>query len=183
MYVLGLGLNLTPITQNLKSLKSKKKGTMFDVFWTETIRSMMPWAEIFFRVITELGFEYFFVGSIAVGYWAIDKKASITLAMVLLISTVSNYWLKIIIRNPRPPVSNWISSATASNYSLPSAHTQNSVTFWGWLGIKIKTWCMGILSIFLMIMIGLGRIYIGVHWLGDVLMGWVVGLILLLLLW
>jgi membrane-associated phospholipid phosphatase len=154
---------------------------MFDVFWTETIRSMMPWAEIFFRVITELGSEYFFVALIAIGYWAVDKKASIIMTIVLLISSITNYWLKISIKNPRPPVSNWLKGATASNYSLPSAHAQNSVTFWGWLGIKIRTWWMSVLSIF--ITIGLSRIYIGVHWLGDVLLGWGIGLVLLLLLW
>jgi len=156
---------------------------LFDTFWTEAFRSLMPWAELFFRVITELGSDYFYVALIAIGFWAVDKRASILTAFVLIVSVVSNYWLKVTFRNPRPPSTNWLPGADASNYSLPSGHAQNSATLWGWLGIKIKTWWMGVLSAVLMVLIGLSRIYIGVHWLGDVLLGWAVGLLLLMLLW
>jgi membrane-associated phospholipid phosphatase len=156
---------------------------LFDTFWTEAFRSLMPWAGLFFRVITELGSDYFYVTLIAIGFWAVDKRASILTAFVLIVSVVSNYWLKVTFKNSRPPSTNWLPGAYASNYSLPSGHAQNSTTLWGWLGIKIKTWWMGILSTVLMVLIGLSRIYIGVHWLGDVLLGWAVGLLLLIVLW
>lgn len=151
--------------------------------WTEAFRLLMPWAELFFRVVTELGSDYFYVVLIAIGFWAVDKRASILTAFVLIASVVSNYWLKITFRNPRPPVTNWLPGVHASNYSLPSGHAQNSMTMWGWLAIKIKTWRMGVLSIALIGLIGLSRIYIGVHWLGDVVSGWAVGLFLLIVLW
>jgi membrane-associated phospholipid phosphatase len=156
---------------------------LFDTFWTEALRWLMPWAGPFFRVITELGSDYFFVALIAIGFWAVDKRASAVTAFVLIVSVVSNYWLKITFRHPRPPSTNWLPGADASNYSLPSGHAQNSTTFWGWLGIKIKSWWMGVLSAGLIVLIGLSRIYIGVHWLGDVLSGWAVGLLLLIVLW
>jgi len=156
---------------------------LFDTFWTEAFRLLMPWAELFFRVITELGSDYFYVALIAVGFWAADKRASILTAFVLIISVVSNYWLKVTFKNPRPPSTNWLLGTDASNYSLPSGHAQNSTTLWGWLGIKIKTWWMSVLSTVLIVLIGLSRIYIGVHWLGDVLLGWAVGLLLLIALW
>jgi len=41
---------------------------LFDTFWTEAFRSLMPWAELFFRVITELGSDYFYVALIAIGF-------------------------------------------------------------------------------------------------------------------
>jgi membrane-associated phospholipid phosphatase len=156
---------------------------IFDTFWTEAFRSLMPWVELFFRVITELGSDYFYVALIAIGFWAVDKRASIMTAFVLIVSVVSNYWLKITFRNPRPLSTNWLPGTHVSNYSLPSGHAQNSTTLWGWLGIKIKTWWMGVLSTVLIVLIGLSRVYIGVHWLGDVLLGWVVGLLLLIVLW
>jgi hypothetical protein len=143
----------------------------------------MPWAELFFRVITELGSDYFYVVLIAIGFWAVDKRASIITAFVLVVSAVSNYWLKITFRNPRPPSTNWLPGVHASNYSLPSGHAQNSTALWGWLGMKIKTWWMSVLSTVLIALIGMSRVYVGVHWLGDVLLGWVVGLLLLIVLW
>jgi len=59
----------------------------------------MPWAELFFSVITELGSDYFYVALIAVGFWVVDKRASTLTAFVLVISVVSNYWLKITFKN------------------------------------------------------------------------------------
>jgi membrane-associated phospholipid phosphatase len=156
---------------------------LFNTFWTEAFRLLMPWAELFFRVVTELGSDYFFVVLIAIGFWAVDKQASILTTFVLTASVVSNYWLKITFRIPRPPATNWLPGVHASNYSLPSGHAQNSTTVWGWIAIKIKIWWMAVLSVALIGMIGLSRIYIGVHWLGDVIFGWAVGLLLLIILW
>ena len=143
----------------------------------------MPWAELFFRGITELGSDYFYMILIAVGFWTVDKRASILTAFVLVASSTSNYWLKITFKNPRPPATNWLPGVRVSNYSLPSGHAQNSMTILGWLGIKIKTWWMRTLSVVLIGLIGLSRVYIGVHWLGDVVAGWAVGFLLLIVLW
>jgi hypothetical protein len=52
----------------------------------------------------------------------------------------------------------------------------------GWLGMKINTWSMIGLSIALIMLIGLSRIYIGVHWVSDVVSGWAFGLFLLIVL-
>ncbi len=156
---------------------------LFAAFWTEAFRSLMPWAELFFRFVSHLGSIYFYVVLIAIGFWVVDKRVSMLAAIVLVVSMVSNYWLKIFFKNPRPPSTNWLPGTHASNYSLPSGHAQNSSTFWGWLAVKIKAWWMGVLSAVLIVLIGLSRIYIGVHWLGDVLFGWIVGLLLLMVLW
>jgi PAP2 superfamily. len=134
---------------------------LFDIFWTEVLRLMMPWSELFFKVVTIMGSDFFYLILIAIDYWIINKRASILTTYVLIISVVSNYWLKIIIRYPRPPETNWLPGVEAVNYSLPSGHSQNSLIFWGWLSVKIKTWWMGFLSASLIVLVGLSRIYIG----------------------
>jgi membrane-associated phospholipid phosphatase len=144
---------------------------------------LMPWAELLFLGITVLGSAYFYVVFIAIWFWALDKRGSMLAVFVLIASVMSNYWLKIILKNPRPPVTNWLSGVHASNYSLPSAHAQNSVVMWGWMGLKSRSWWMGFLSITLTGLIGLSRVYIGVHWLGDVVAGWAVGILLLIAMW
>jgi hypothetical protein len=154
--------------------------SFFDVFWTEALRGSMPWATPFFSAITMLGSANFYVALIAIGYWTLDKRASRRTALLLLASSYTNYWLKVSLRNPRPLPSNWLPGTEASNYSLPSGHAQSSTTVWGWLSLKSgKAWIWG-LSLVLILFIGFSRIYIGVHWLGDVLLGWGVGAVLLL---
>jgi hypothetical protein len=143
----------------------------------------MPWGELFFRGVTLLGSEYFYLVFIAIWFWAVDKRGSMLSLFVLIVSIVSNYWLKIIFKNPRPSVANWLSEVNASNYSLPSGHAQNSTVVWGWVGLKKRTFWICVISIVLVGLIGLSRVYIGVHWLGDVVAGWAVGLLLLIPLW
>jgi membrane-associated phospholipid phosphatase len=143
----------------------------------------MPWAELFFRGVTVLGSEYFYVVLVAIWFWAVDKRGAILAVFVLIVSFVSNYWLKIIFKNPRPPVTNWLSGVNVSSYSLPSGHAQNSVVIWGWIGLKSRRWWIGALSVTLIGLIGASRVYIGVHWLGDIVAGWAVGILLLIALW
>jgi hypothetical protein len=143
----------------------------------------MPWAELFFRGVTVLGSAYFYLVLIAIWFWAVDKREAMLAVFVLIVSVVSNYWLKIIFKNPRPPVTNWLSGVHAPNYSLPSGHAQNSMVMWGWMGLKSRRWWMGTLSVTLIGLIGASRVYIGVHWLGDVVAGWAVGILLLIAMW
>lgn len=155
---------------------------LFDTYWTDALRSLMPWAEPFFRAVTLMGSEFFYLVLIAIGYWALNKKASILTTFVLTISVVSNYWLKIIIRYPRPPATNCLPGVKEVNYSLPSGHAQSSTTFWGWLGAKMKKWWMIILSATLIVLIGLSRVYVGAHWMADVATGWATGLFILIII-
>jgi len=103
--------------------------------------------------------------------------------VMLLFSAFGNGFLKLIFKSPRPF---WVSdkiNAGAEHYSfgLPSGHAMNSAAVWGWTAREIKRpwayWAMGIL-IFL---IGFSRIVLGVHFISDVLLGWLLGALLVLL--
>lgn len=150
----------------------------FDPDLTLAFRDALPWAGELFRLITELGSEIFYVALVLVGYWAYKKRASVILLVALLISLVSNYWLKYIIRNPRPDPSYWYEGVEASNYSTPSGHAQNSATIFGWLGVKSRTTVLFVVSIVIALLIGTSRVYLGVHYLGDILIGWTIGFII-----
>jgi hypothetical protein len=58
--------------------------SLFDVFWTEALRGAMSWAAPFFSAVTQFGSANFYVAMIAIGYWAIDKRASRRAALLLL---------------------------------------------------------------------------------------------------
>jgi len=89
---------------------------------------------------------------------------------------IINYLVKIVFRRPRPLDINLI---TETGFSLPSSHAMVSVSFYGFLmyyvykldiNKKKKILLEAILSI-LIILIGISRIYLGVHYASDVVAG------------
>jgi hypothetical protein len=71
--------------------------------------------------------------------------------------------------------------ASETTFGLPSGHSQNAAALWGMVaaGIRKKwAWITALLVIFL---VGISRLYLGVHFLRDVLSGWLIGGLLVIL--
>ncbi|MCZ9338589.1 phosphatase PAP2 family protein, partial [Streptomyces sp. TRM76130] len=69
---------------------------------------------------------------------------------------------------------------------FPSGHTANAVVTWGILAYLASTpqarrW-LSALSAVTSLGVGMSTVYLGTHWLSDVLLGWVAGLLILLAL-
>lgn len=69
---------------------------------------------------------------------------------------------------------------------FPSGHTANAVVTWGILAYlaatpRARRW-LSALSAVTSLGVGLATVYLGTHWLSDVLLGWVAGLLILLAL-
>ncbi|MAG47836.1 hypothetical protein CL617_04475 [archaeon] len=95
----------------------------------------------------------------------------------IVIVTIITYGLKFLISRPRPTeefLPLIIKSGLSSNFSFPSGHTTAAFSILLFLETKeeIITWI--IISSFLAIL----RLYLGVHYLSDVLSGVVLGLFL-----
>ncbi|MFX1422304.1 MAG: phosphatase PAP2 family protein [Promethearchaeota archaeon] len=144
-------------------------------------RDLFPWANNIFKLITELGSNTIYLVIILVIFWGIDKRIGKLTAFVIVACSIMNYWLKAVLKHPRPDPSQWLTSA--SNYSLPSGHAQSAATFYGWLGLKINKWWMFVVCTILIIPVGISCVYLGIHWLGDVLLGWGVGVVIVTLIW
>ncbi|MER6239533.1 phosphatase PAP2 family protein [Streptomyces clavifer] len=69
---------------------------------------------------------------------------------------------------------------------FPSGHTANAVVTWGILAYLATTprarRYLSALSAFVSLGVGLTTVYIGTHWLSDVLLGWAAGLLIMLAL-
>jgi membrane-associated phospholipid phosphatase len=99
------------------------------------------------------------------------------LALVLTVpgGMLLNVVLKIVFHRPRPVFTDPMVSF--SGYSFPSGHTMSTTLFYGvlsWLAIRqIKAWYWRVVVIsgggFMVVFVAFSRIYLGAHYLSDVL--------------
>lgn len=115
-----------------------------------------------------------------------NKKIGNTIIFNLVTITLLNQLLKFILQRPRPSEFRIVE---ASGYSFPSGHSMVSMGFYGLLIVliykyvqnkPIKYILISLLSI-LIVMIGISRIYLGVHYTSDVLAGFLVAISYLIL--
>lgn len=105
-----------------------------------------------------------------------NKKIGLSVLINLCNVTVLNLVLKSILQRPRP---NEYRIINETGYSFPSGHSMISMAFYGFIiyliykNIKNKylKWISIILLSILILMIGFSRIYLGVHFVSDVLAG------------
>ncbi|MGH4123358.1 MAG: phosphatase PAP2 family protein [Clostridium sp.] len=139
-----------------------------------------PFLDIFFQIVTMTGEQYFYIIAAAIIFWCVNKKFGYKLGFALLTSTIVNTALKDIVNSVRPIGVTGISSLrveTATGQSFPSGHTQGAATFWiSWIDQVKRKW-MYIVGILAIILVGISRLYLGVHWPIDVVGGIVVGII------
>jgi undecaprenyl-diphosphatase len=121
----------------------------------------------------------------------VEKKRwfSIKISAIAISSLLVMFILKLTFVRPRPSDPLLVQAA---GYSFPSGHALMSVTFYGLLlyiifqYIKDK-WirlCLSVFFIALVLLIGLSRIYLRVHYASDVIAGFCVGITWLILsLW
>lgn len=87
--------------------------------------------------------------------------------------------LKVAFQRPRPPLP-WFTSARG--YSFPSGHALISLTLYGFLAYLVfrsnhwsrLRYVLALILLLLPVMIGISRVYLGVHYPSDVLAGWAV---------
>lgn len=142
----------------------------------------IPALDALFKAITALGSEDFFMILLPLTLWCIDITIGIRLSITFVLATVLNDGLKTIFAHPRPfDLDPWVGLYQAEGYGLPSGHAQMAVVAWGVLAAEIRKRWAWISAVVLMVLIGFSRIYLGVHFPTDVLAGWAIGLLILVI--
>jgi undecaprenyl-diphosphatase len=160
-----------------------------EIFWEwglTVIRAVQMWRtpalDLFFRVVTSLGDETFFLFLFPMLLWCVDFSLGVRFAVAILLSTYVNFSLKDLFGQPRPfELDPLVSLRDATGYGLPSGHAQLSVVVWGVLASAARRTWVWVGSVALMVLIGFSRIYLGVHFPTDVFAGWGIGVLLLAL--
>ncbi|GAI60002.1 unnamed protein product [marine sediment metagenome] len=135
-----------------------------------------PLLDSFFRAITSLGDELFYLLLFSFLLWCVDFYLGIRVGIIFLLSVYVNNGIKEIFQQPRPfEILPEIQKVQASGYGFPSGHAQSSLVVWGSIAYWKKQIWIRNLSVLLILLIGFSRIYLGVHFPTDILGGWLFG--------
>lgn len=151
--------------------------------WIYTFRS--EGVNDFMKAITFFGDGIVLISGILLLLGFIYKKHKIStfnFAVLLVFGTVINLLLKFVYQRPRP---DFFPLMFESTYSFPSGHAMNSFIFYACLAYfinrntksrKIRIYTVAFFGL-LVLLIGVSRIYLGVHYPSDVLAGYIAGIL------
>ncbi|PXX65336.1 undecaprenyl-diphosphatase [Nocardia tenerifensis] len=124
--------------------------------------------------------------SVIVFAWRGYRREAVLVTVVGLGSWVLVDGGKNLIGRARPPIAEHI--VVKTNYAYPSGHSLGSMAVIGILAVLLiprlrrpaMRWIAAIAAAIFVAAVGLSRIYLGVHWPTDVLGGWSLGALLVL---
>jgi undecaprenyl-diphosphatase len=152
-----------------------------------------PWLQDMARDFTALGstgvLSFLTLAAIIALLLARQHRAALTAAVAIGTGTILSSQLKHAFERARP---DWAAHAPyIDSYSFPSGHAMMSAIVFLTLGAllaqrrkerRLKLFVMGT-AILLALVVGVTRIYLGVHWPTDVIAGWTAGSFWALLCW
>ena len=145
----------------------------------------------FFSMFGEEILLVLFLGFI---YWCYDKKLGRTMGLTAIMGLTWNAMAKNIALRRRPyfdhenikilrvvePEAD-IYNISAQGYSFPSGHSTNAVTAFGSLAVNLrKRWTI-VAAVAIPLLTGISRFVVGAHYPTDVLGGWLLGVIIVLI--
>lgn len=128
-----------------------------------------------------LGSSLFFMGLVSFIYLCVNRKVGLRMTLGLLIAGIINGVFKALLTLPRPiglPFSSELGLMEGS-YGFPSGHVQTAVVLYGTLFLHVRIPWVRVLTAFLILFMPIARMYAGLHFLGDTLGGFVLGLLIL----
>lgn len=162
---------------------------IIQVWFQELFSSFYGFFDAFFGFCTFFGEELFFVILIPILYWTINKRIAMMVSCAGILSLSVNGVFKDIAQIERPIINENIRFVEIDNlfvntidlkdsYSFPSGHAQLVSTLICSLGFSLKNKRFWIFGSILIVLVCLSRVYLGVHWPLDVLVGGILGLVL-----
>lgn len=154
--------------------------------------------DFFFKIITQFGGETLCIVIMAFVYWCVDKQSGEIIGFATLFTASTNNILKDIFRFQRPIGYEGIKTDAGLaaeleiansptgykySYSFPSGHSQTAAAMYSTAARCLKKWWGYILAAVLILGVGISRMYVGVHWPKDVVVGWIEGLLISLILY
>lgn len=142
-----------------------------------------PWLDQLMLAVTSLGSEIFYLLALPLLYWCWDRKKALYVGAAFLFAISLNDIMKTVFQHPRPDPEKLLPGIQelAASYSpkspgFPSGHAQGSVSFWGALAVTAHNRTAWAVCAVPILLVSYSRLYLGVHFAGDVLFGLLLGL-------
>ena len=140
-----------------------------------------PWL-----LITNLGSDLAYIATLVLYFWLGSPREARTLGLFFALSAFLNTVLKDSVREPRPFVQNpaiasEAAQKTAGGFAFPSGHAMVTATLWVLMALQKRSSVLWAVAIVLTLIVGFSRVILGVHYLSDVLVGFLLGVLLALL--
>ena len=155
----------------------------FDLSFQNWLSSFInPQATSFFKIVTYLGEAYILIVLIVLLFFFLKNKKAMIFALLEILATgFINQVIKHLLQRPRPAETFWL--IPESGYSFPSFHAMGSSALFTFLIYLIwqspsRAWLKTLLTCFLItviLVVSFSRLYLGVHYLSDVLGGVILG--------
>jgi undecaprenyl-diphosphatase len=144
-----------------------------------------PWLDDVMKQLTHAGDDLVVgtVAALAVVFFLVAKRPRLALVVVVasLLGYTTEKSVKQIVQRPRPEPSN-AAVERPSSFSFPSGHATNSMAIYGAIGlaaagmVRRQRGLIVLVAFLLPMIIGFTRMYLGVHYVFDVVAGWTAGL-------
>jgi len=175
-------------------------GNTFYFPWEETLMEWLQahipgvWISIISR-FSLFGEELPLILILGFVYWSYDKKLGRTLGLSVIMGLAWNTMIKNVFLRRRPyfdlkgvkilrvvePDAD-IYDISAQGFSFPSGHSTNSVTAFGSLAMNLRKRWMTVIAVLIPLLTGFSRCVVGAHFPTDVMVGWFLGFICVLLI-
>lgn len=147
------------------------------------VANRTPWLEVVFRGFSRMGSNVVVFGVFAVLVAVTARRCrtlAVSLAVAVLARPLFEFLVKEAVDRERPDLVRLIDGTGPSH---PSGHVLAAVTLWGLLPplVALVTdrrwlwWSAGTVAAILITGIAASRIYLGVHWLSDIVQGLLLG--------
>ncbi|MEA5505708.1 phosphatase PAP2 family protein [Halotia wernerae UHCC 0503] len=118
-------------------------------------------------------------------WWQCYREEAKVFVLVCLGGVILNRGLKLFFSKPRPEL--WHGLIDETSFSFPSGHALGSMVLYGFIAYELATHypqfakVIYSLTVILIAAIGISRLYLGVHWPTDIIAGYGVGFLWLMI--
>jgi membrane-associated phospholipid phosphatase len=143
--------------------------------WLEAYRT--PALTLFVLIVTDVGSTVGYLLMLPVIWWGFSWKVGARIFVALVLSVYINSLVKEVFALPRPfhYSPDLVNLRTPDDFSFPSGHAQQAALFWGLLALHFRKRWFTALAVLMILLIGFSRVYLGVHFPSDVVVGWTLG--------